>query len=134
MDKLVLLSNEIILSLVVESGRLCHVYYSDGERYKNLYLAVNSVDYVCSHLISGITKKSTKGEMVFKYEDSWVFWIMSLFVGHASLYGNISHEGIKLICVEDGGHDLPTITLDQQCIKDWVTQLSELRLRYQQGN
>mgnify|MGYP007065911713 CR=1 FL=1 len=37
----------------------------------------------------------------------------------------------KLFCVEDGGHYLPTITLTQQCINDWVAQLSDLRMKYQ---
>lgn len=115
----------------MESDWQCHVYYSDGDQYKEHYLGVASVDYVCSYLISGISKTSMDDEVTFKREHYEVFWIMSLFTAHASLYGNLSDECFKLFCQEDGGHDLPTIILDQQCIKGWVTQLSELRLKYQ---
>lgn len=131
MDKLVLESKRIALTIVAESDVLCHLYYSDHNKYKNHYLGVASVDYVCSYLISGISKESMIGEVRFKRGNIEVFWIMSLFTAHASLYGNVSDEGFKLFCQEDGGHDLPTIILDQQCIKDWITQLSELRLKYQ---
>jgi len=130
-DKVKLVSKGIVLTLVAESNWLCHVYFSDYKRYKNHYLGVASVDYVCSYLISGISKESMIDEVIFKREHFEVFWIMSLFVGHASLYGNVSEWGFRLICQEDGGHDLPTIELDQQCIRDWVAQLSELRLKYQ---
>lgn len=131
MDKVVLASNEFMLDLVAESDWQCHVYFSDGENYKNYYLGVNSVAYVCSYLISGITKKAATGEQTLKHENSSEFWIMSLFVGHVCLYGSASEEGIKLICEEDGGHDLPAINLDEDCIKNWVAQLSELQLKYQ---
>ena len=131
MDELVLVSKEYFLTLVVESEWQCHVYYSDGRHYKNHYLGVASVDYVCSYLISGISKCSMVGEVTFKRENCEVFWIMSLFTAHASLYGNVSGEDLKLFCQEDGGRDLPTIILNQQCINDWMTQLSELQMRYQ---
>lgn len=134
MDKVNLVSKKTTLTLVAESDWQCHVYFSDSNKYENLYLGIAQVEYVCSRLITGISKTSMANEDIFKHEDLDIFWIMSLFVGHASVYGNISDEGVKLICEEDGGHDLPTITLDQQCIKEWVAQLSELRLKYQSAS
>ncbi len=130
MDKVVLKSKEFFLTLVVDFDWQCHVYFSDSSSYENVYLGTERVEFICSQLISGISKDSVEGEGVYKYGDIDVFWIISLFGGHASLYGNVSDMGFRLFCVEDGGHYLPTITLDQQCINDWVIQLSDLRLKY----
>ncbi|WP_455649064.1 hypothetical protein [Enterocloster citroniae] len=131
MDKVVLKSKGFALTLVVESDWQCHVYFSKRSSFKKVYLGIERVEYVCSHLISGLTRKLMEGEGIYKHGDINVFWIMSLFVGHARLYGNVSDMGFKLFCVEDGGHYLPTITLTQQCINDWVAQLSDLRMKYQ---
>jgi hypothetical protein len=125
-------SKENSLTLVAESDWKCHVYFSDNNKYQNHYLGVVQVEYVCSQLILGLLKERVEGDGVYKHGDLDVFWIMSLFVGHASLYGNISDSGFNLFCVEDGGHYLPTITLNSDCIKQWVIQLSELRKKYQQ--
>lgn len=130
MDKVVLVSQGTSLTIAAESEFLCHVYYSDYNKHQNLYLGVAQVEYVCSRLITGITKTSMAGEDTFKHDGIELFWIMSLFVGHAGIYGNVSSEGLNLYCQEDGGPYLPPITLDQQCIKDWVTQLCELQQKY----
>ncbi|MGP8311042.1 hypothetical protein ACG0Z4_09240 [Enterocloster aldenensis] len=131
MDKVVLKSKGGALTLVAESDWQCHVFFSKRSSFKKVYLGIASVEYVCSNLISGLSKKLMGGEGVYKHGDIDVFWIMSLFCGHASLYGNVSDMGFKLFCVEDGGHYLPTIALDQQYINDWVAQLSDFRLKYQ---
>lgn len=130
MDKVVLRSKKLTLTLVAEYDWQCHVYYSDKQNYKNVYLGTERVEFICTQLISGITKDSVDGDGVYKHGEIDIFWIMSLFGGHASLYGNVSDKVFKLFCVEDGGHFLPTITLNQWCIKKWVTQLSKFRLKY----
>jgi hypothetical protein len=131
MDKVKLVSKGITLTLVAESNWQCHVYFSDHNKYNHHYLGVAQVEYVCLKLISGISTTSMADKDTFKHEGLDLFWIMSLFVGHAGVYGNVSNEGFRLFCQDDGGPYLPIITLDQQCIKDWITQLSKLRLKYQ---
>ena len=130
-NKIKLVSEGVTLTILAESDWLCHVYLTDGKRFEMYHLGVASVDYVCSHLITGISKETMLDEVTFKRDNLEVFWIMSLFVGHASLYGSVSAEGLKLFCQDEDGHDLIIINMEWQCIKQWVEQLSEFRKRYQ---
>ena len=96
MVKVVLKSKKFALTLVAESDWQCHVYFSKRRSFKKVYLGIERVEYVCSYLISGLTRKLMEGEGVYKHGDIDVFWIMSLSIKHACLYGNVSDMFFKL--------------------------------------
>ena len=128
MDKIVkLIAGNYTLSLEVNnSSNWCKVYFIDSQKTSSIFLGADDLKVVCSKLKSALKWENLKEREMYRYGDIELFWILSLFEKHASIYGSVTDNyGIKIFCVEDGGHYLPEFHVEKNDIQRWISTLEK---------
>jgi len=110
---------------VVNSSNWCKVYFFDSQKDIPIFLGADTLEIICSKLCSALRREDFNEKKIHKHGDLELFWVLSLAERHAAIYASLADNfGIKIFCVEDGGHFLPEFYLEKQDVKNWIWNLS----------
>ena len=120
-----LLAGNYLLKLEAdESSKWCKVHFIDFQKDSCIFLGADDLMIIASRLYAALKSESLKTNEAFQKNDNDLFWILSLFEKHASIYGSLTSSfGMKLFLVEDSGQYLPELDLNKQNIEEWIFAL-----------
>ena len=128
MDKIInLLAGNYMLKLETKNiSNWCKVYFLDSQKGLSVFLGADDMKIICSRLCSALKGEKLNEKAIYKHGNRELFWILSLFEQHASIYGTlIDNFGIKIFCVEDGGEYLPELYLEKHDVESWISTLEK---------
>ena len=128
MDKMItLLSGDYSLLFTVNKAtNWCIVQFHSIKNNTSTLLGADDFVIICSRLHSVLKKERLNDKETFIHGDFELFWILSLFEQHASIYGSVTNSlGIRIFCVEDGGNYLPELHLTMIDVQRWLAILGK---------
>lgn len=108
------------------SSNWCKVYFFDHQKGSSVLLGADDLKSICSKLYSALKMENLNGKEIYKHETQELFWILSLFEQHTSIYGSLTDNlDMKIFCVEDCGCFLPEVHLEKQDIEKWILTIEK---------
>lgn len=127
MDEIELIADDKIVKMEVNLNKWCRVYIiKEGIITK---LGAHTLEVILSKLLIAFVNDADRKYVSYKGME--IFTVVCLMEPHAAIVGrDINGSELELLCIEDGGNIIPLVTLSIDDMKNWIKQLVDFMISY----